>query len=86
MTGVQTCALPISGGNKLRYATLMGIKKAKTKPTATIAAAASAAAPAIELTRVYLPEKQKLTQMLTGTPAEIAAQLVDKLQSEVRVL
>ncbi len=75
-----------SGGNKLRYATLMGIKKAKTKPTATIVADASAASTAVELDRVHLPEKQKRTQMLTGTPAEIAAQLVEKLQSEVRVL
>jgi electron transfer flavoprotein beta subunit len=75
-----------SGGNKLRYATLMGIKKAKSKPTATIPAASSSAPPAIELIRIYLPEKQKQTQMLTGTPAEIAAQLVDKLRSEVRVL
>ena len=75
-----------SGGNKLRYATLMGIKKAKSKPTATISAVPSTTAPAIELTRVRLPEKQKRTQMLTGTPAEIAAQLVEKLQSEVRVL
>jgi electron transfer flavoprotein beta subunit len=75
-----------SGGNKLRYATLMGIKKARSKPTATIAAAASTAAPDLSLTRVYLPEKQKRTQMLKGTPAEIAAQLVEKLRSEVRVL
>ena len=75
-----------SGGNKLRYATLMGIKKAKTKPTATVPAAASTAPAAISLTGVYLPEKQKQTQMLTGTPAEIAAQLVDKLKFEVRVL
>jgi electron transfer flavoprotein beta subunit len=75
-----------SGGNRLRYATLMGIKKARTKPTSTIAAAASTVALAIELTRVYLPEKQKRTQMLQGTPAEIAAQLVEKLRSEVRVL
>jgi electron transfer flavoprotein beta subunit len=75
-----------SGGNKLRYATLMGIKKAKSKPTATVSAAPPSAPPAIELTRVYLPEKQKRTEMLTGTPAEIAAQLVEKLRSEVRVL
>jgi electron transfer flavoprotein beta subunit len=75
-----------SGGNKLRYATLMGIKKAKSKPTATIPAAPSTTPPAIELARVYLPEKQKRTQMLIGTAAEIAAQLVEKLQSEVRVL
>ena len=75
-----------SGGNKLRYATLMGIKKAKSKPTAVVAAAASMAPPAIEMVRVYLPERQKSTQMLQGTASEIAAQLVEKLQSEVRVL
>jgi electron transfer flavoprotein beta subunit len=75
-----------SGGNKLRYATLMGIKKAKSKPTATLAAAPSTTPPAIELSRLFLPEKQKQTQMLTGTPAEIAAQLVEKLKTEVRVL
>ena len=74
-----------SGGNKLRYATLMGIKKAKTKETATVAAS-SAAAKAVTLEKVYLPEKQKKTEMLTGTPAEIAAQLVEKLKFEVRVL
>jgi electron transfer flavoprotein beta subunit len=75
-----------SGGNKLRYATLMGIKRAKSKPTATLPAAPTTTPPAVELIRVYLPEKQRRTQMLTGTPAEIAAQLVDKLRSEVRVL
>jgi electron transfer flavoprotein beta subunit len=75
-----------SGGNKLRYATLMGIKKARSKPTATLPGAPSTSPPTIELVRVYLPEKQKRTQMLTGTPAEIAAQLVEKLQSEVHVL
>jgi electron transfer flavoprotein beta subunit len=75
-----------SGGNKLRYATLMGIKKAKSKPTATIPATAATTAPAIELTRVYLPEKQKQTEMLTGTPAEVATKLVEKLKFEVRVL
>ena len=74
-----------SGGNKLRYATLMGIKKAKTKETATVAAAA-AGAKVVELEKVYLPEKQKKTEMLTGTPAEVAAKLVEKLRFEVRVL
>jgi electron transfer flavoprotein beta subunit len=75
-----------SGGNKLRYATLMGIKKAKSKETRTVEAAAPGAASTIELARVYLPEKQKRTEMLKGTPAEIAAQLVEKLRTEVRVL
>lgn len=75
-----------SGGNKLRYATLMGIKKAKTKETKTVQAAAAATAQAITLERVYLPEKQKKTEMLTGTPAEVAAKLVEKLKFEVRVI
>jgi electron transfer flavoprotein beta subunit len=74
-----------SGGNKLRYATLMGIKKAKTKETKTVSAEA-APAKAVTLDRVYLPEKQKKTEMLTGTPAEIAAKLVEKLKFEVRVI
>jgi electron transfer flavoprotein beta subunit len=79
-----------SGGNRLRYATLMGIKKAKAKELRTIEAAAlgvaDAMASATALERVYLPERQKRTQMLTGTPAEIAAQLVEKLRTEVRLL
>ena len=75
-----------SGGNKLRYATLMGIKKAKSKETNTIAAADAPGSAALELNRVYLPEKQKQTVMLTGTPDQIAAQLVEKLKFEVRVI
>jgi len=75
-----------SGGNKLRYATLMGIKRAKTKETKVIPAAPATAPPAIELARVYPPEKQKRTERLTGTPPEIAAKLVEKLKFEVRVL
>jgi electron transfer flavoprotein beta subunit len=75
-----------SGGNKLRYATLMGIKKAKTKETKTVQPAAPASSQAITLERVYLPEKQKKTEMLTGTPAELATKLVEKLKFEVRIL
>ena len=75
-----------SGGNKLRYATLMGIKKAKTKEMKTVTAAASSTTPAISLERVYLPEKQKKTEMLTGSPAEVAAKIVEKLKFEVRVI
>ncbi len=74
-----------SGGNKLRYATLMGIKKAKTKETKTVQAAA-VSSPSIALERVYLPEKQKKTEMLTGTPDEVATKLMEKLKFEVRVI
>jgi electron transfer flavoprotein beta subunit len=78
-----------SGGNQLRYATLMGIKKARTKELRAMdAAALTASAPAqsFELVRVFLPEKQRQTHMLTGTSAEIAMRLVDVLRNEVRVL
>ena len=75
-----------SGGNKLRYATLMGIKKAKTKELKTVPAPAATGTSAVTLDRVYLPEKQKKTEMLTGSPDEIAAKIVEKLKFEVRVL
>ncbi len=77
-----------SGGNKLRYATLMGIKRAKTKEVRRVTAAelgvASNAVVALE--RIAVPQKQKSTQMLTGSPKDVAATLVEKLKFEVRVL
>jgi electron transfer flavoprotein beta subunit len=77
-----------SGINKLRYATLMGIKKAKTKEVKRLTAAELRVAPAasIRFSRVYLPEKSKHTQILEGSPKEAAAKLVEKLKFEVRVL
>jgi electron transfer flavoprotein beta subunit len=77
-----------SGGNKLRYATLMGIKKAKTKEVRVVAASELVAesAPAVVLERVALPTKQKSTQMLGGSAKEAAAALVEKLKFEARVL
>ncbi|HUD13134.1 MAG TPA: electron transfer flavoprotein subunit beta/FixA family protein [Terracidiphilus sp.] len=77
-----------SGGNKLRYATLMGIKKAKTREVRQLTAAQLGAdtAPVVILDRVTLPHKQKSTQMLSGSPKEAAAALVEKLKFEVRVL
>jgi electron transfer flavoprotein beta subunit len=75
-----------SGGNRLRYATLMGIKRARSKELKTVQANVVAGSAAITLERVYLPERQKRTQMLTGSAAEIAAQIVEKLKFEVRVL
>jgi electron transfer flavoprotein beta subunit len=75
-----------SGGNKLRYATLMGIKKARTKETRTVPAPLPATQPTVELLRVLLPTRQKQTRFLKGSPAEVCAQLVEQLRSEVRVL
>jgi electron transfer flavoprotein beta subunit len=77
-----------SGGNKLRYATLMGIKRAKTKDVRQLIASALGvdSVPVVVLDRVTLPHKQKSTQMLPGSPKEAAAALVEKLKFEVRVL
>jgi electron transfer flavoprotein beta subunit len=77
-----------SGGNKLRYATLMGIKRAKTKELRTIEAAplGAEATPVVELEKITLPKKQKSTQMLPGSAKEAAAALVEKLKFEARIL
>ncbi len=77
-----------SGGNKLRYATLMGIKRAKTKEVRAVTASELAvnSAPVVILERVAMPQKQKSTQMLAGTPKEAAVALVEKLKFEARVL
>jgi electron transfer flavoprotein beta subunit len=91
----QTIELPTpavltiqSGGNKLRYATLMGIKRAKTKELRKVGDSelgVDGTAVAV-LERISLPQKQKSTQMLSGTAKEAAASLVEKLKFEVRVL
>jgi len=77
-----------SGGTKLRYATLMGIKKAKTKELRKISAAdlGQSAAPAATLEKITQPQKQKSTQIIPGSPKEAAATLVEKLKFEVRVI
>ncbi len=77
-----------SGINKLRYATLMGIKKAKTKEIRRLSAGELGVTPSptATITRVYLPEKSKQTQMLDGDARTAAAKLIEKLQFEVRAL
>jgi electron transfer flavoprotein beta subunit len=77
-----------SGGNKLRYATLMGIKRAKTKEVRTVNASdlGVPAAPTVTLDAITLPKKQKSTQILPGSAKEAAATLVEKLKFEARVL
>lgn len=77
-----------SGIKKLRYATLMGIKKAKTKEVRTMAAAELGVStePALVMERVYLPQRAKQTQIFTGNAKEVAHQLVEKLRFEARVI
>ncbi len=77
-----------SGISKLRYATLMGIKKAKTKEIRKISAGelGTAAQPGAAIVKVYIPGKQKQTQLFDGPAEEAAAKLVEKLKFEVRVI
>ena len=77
-----------SGINKLRYATLMGIKKAKTKEIKrlTVGELGISPAPTASIAKVYLPQRSKQTQILDGTAKEAAAKLVEKLKFEVRVI
>ena len=77
-----------SGINKLRYATLMGIKKAKTKEIKrlTVGELGVSSAPTATIEKIYMPQRSKQTQILDGTAKEAAAKLVEKLKFEVRVI
>jgi electron transfer flavoprotein beta subunit len=78
-----------SGINKLRYATLLGIKQAKNKPLrkVTLDEVKSALGDNLQkIEKLYVPQKTKKTEMLEGSPGEIAKKLVDKLRNDVRVI
>ncbi len=78
-----------SGINKLRYATLMGIKKAKTKEIRHLAASdlgVAAAAAGQKLHRIYVPVKTKKTEFIDGSPKEAAAKLVERLKQDARAI
>jgi electron transfer flavoprotein beta subunit len=88
----QWVALPLpalltiqSGINQLRYATLKGIMAAKKKEIrkATLSAGVSATQ---QIVGLYVPEKAKQTQMIGGSAADAARQLVSKLRDEARVI
>lgn len=77
-----------SGINKLRYATLMGIKKAKSKEIkrVTLAELGAAATATATIEKIYVPHKSKQTQIFEGDAKSAAAKLVEKLKFEVRVI
>ena len=80
-----------SGINKLRYATLKGIKQAKSKEirrvmTADLGLKAEELTGSQKLHRIYVPVKTKQTEFIDGSPKEVAAKLVEKLQKDARVL
>jgi electron transfer flavoprotein beta subunit len=74
-----------SGINQLRYATLKGIMGAKKKEIRKVPLPPGVAA-SQHIIGLALPTRSKQTQMLTGSPAEVAADLVRRLRDEARVL
>ena len=78
-----------SGINKLRYATLIGIKQAKNKPVRKVGLAEVQSAIGEKLQKIeklYIPQKTKNTEVLEGPAGEVAKKLAEKLRNEVRVL
>jgi electron transfer flavoprotein beta subunit len=73
----------------LRYATLIGIKQAKNKPLRKVTwgeVEAKLSKNQQQIERLYVPLKQKKTEMLEGPPAEVARKLVDRLKNQARVI
>ena len=88
----QWVALPLpalltiqSGINPLRSATLKGIMGAKKKEVRKTALP-EGLAPRQSIVRLYVPEKTKRTELITGAPADAAAELVRRLRDEARAL
>jgi len=80
-----------SGIHKLRYATLKGIKGAKTKELRRVTCADlglnwEQLGQRQIVQRIYVPVKSKKTEFIEGSPKEAAAALVQKLQTEARIL
>ncbi len=74
-----------SGINQLRYATLKGIMAAKKKEIRK--AAPPDRLPARQrIVNLYAPQKAKQTQVIGGSPAEAAAELVRRLRDEARAI
>jgi electron transfer flavoprotein beta subunit len=77
-----------SGINKVRYASLKGIMAAKKKEIVTITRESLGIShqPTEHVERIYVPQKTKKTEFITGTPKEAAAKLIEKLRHEAHAL
>lgn len=77
-----------SGRRRLRYATLMEVKRSKAKPVTRVdAAALDKELPRIlYLERFTLPRIQCKAELLRGTPRETAVACVEKLKHERKLL
>ncbi len=76
-----------SGINRLRYATLIGIKQAKLKPLRKVAWSEIEAALGQNLQRIerlYAPPKRQKTELFHPSPGESAAETVRRLVERLR--
>ena len=71
-----------------RYASFKGIMAAKKKEIQSVDRASLGLAdePTQKLERIYVPQKTKKTEFLTGSAKEVAANLLEKLRHEARVI
>jgi electron transfer flavoprotein beta subunit len=74
-----------SGINQLRYATLKGIMAAKKKEIRK-ASLPDGLQPSQQIVSLAVPTRSKQTQMITGSPADAAKELVRRLREEARTL
>ncbi|PYR73284.1 MAG: electron transfer flavoprotein subunit beta [Acidobacteria bacterium] len=74
-----------SGINQLRYATLKGIMAAKKKEIKK-ASLPDGLQPSQQVVGLAVPTRSKQTQMITGSPADAAKELVRRLRDEARAL
>jgi electron transfer flavoprotein beta subunit len=74
-----------SGINQLRYATLKGIMASKKKEIRKMPLPGGLQ-PAQQIVGLAVPSRTKQTQMIAGSPAEAARELVRRLRDEARAL
>jgi electron transfer flavoprotein beta subunit len=74
-----------SGINQLRYATLKGIMAAKKKEIRHVPAPSGLGARQ-RIVELYVPQKAKKTEMINGSPADAAKQLVKALREDARAI
>ena len=75
-----------SGINQLRYATLKGIMAAKKKEIRKVQVPLGTSATRLKIVSLYVPNKVKKTNMISGSPVEAARELIRRLREDARVL
>jgi len=79
-----------AGISQIRFTSLKGIMAAKRKEIRKIRLDETgidfSGLPALEVSRLYLPDSGKKAEMLQGDPETVVAQLVEKLRKEARVI